>query len=229
MRASDTTVEGLIDSLRQRTKDKFKVGDRDLAGFGLKEPKVRVSVGGATVAIGGEAPIERARYVKVGETIHVAGTAVKRAADKPATGFVPRRLIPKDARISAIAHESFKLVRTTNTDDAAWSVTRSEVDPATDAAKTIASAWSGATAVDVRRRKNGDAPDPAIRVHLEGRDAPLKFMRLGTAGDTATGTANIAITRPDLPVRYIVTGPTAKRLFTLQASENADGGDTGKS
>jgi hypothetical protein len=230
MRASETTVEGLIDSLRQRSKDQFAVGDRDLAAFGLKDPKVRVTFGDTTVAIGGEAPIERARYAKVGETIHVASTGLARAADKPATGFVPRRLLPKDARISAIEHDAFKVVRATNTDDATWSVARSEVKPAEGAAKSLASAWSGATAVDVKRRHGGDAPEPAIRVHLEGRDAPLKFIRLGTAGDTATGEANVAVTRPDLPVRYLVTGPTAERLFTLdRTSDNTGGGSDQKS
>jgi len=221
MRASGSTVEAIIAKLRQRTKDQFKVGDRDLAGFGLTDPKLCVTVGGTSVAIGGEAPIERARYVKVGDTIHVANSGLARSADKAATGFVPRRLIPADAKIAKIDHDSFRVVRATNTEDATWSVARSETTPAEGAAKTLASAWSGATAADVKRRQGADASEPVIRVHLEGRDTPLEFIRLGKAADTATGKANVALTRPDVPVRYIVTKPTADRLFHLKARTTA--------
>ena len=216
MRANSTRVHALIQDLRQRGRDHFPVADRDLAGFGLQEPKVRVTLDGTTVAIGGKAPIKRARYVRVGDTIHLADGGILRTAQRGATDLAARRLLPADATLTAIAGPGFRIAK----GDDGWAVKTADQTPAKDAAKTLAQAWQSAQGLRLVRRE-GDGGDLEVdaRLALKGQDQPLRFTRLST--DTK---GEVAVTRPGLPVRYVISAGTADRLFTLKTEAEAESG-----
>lgn len=216
MRADGTRVHALIQALRERGRDHFPVGDRDLKGFGLTQPQVRVSLAGTTVAIGGEAPIKRARYVRVDDTIHLADRGILRTAQRGATELAARRLLPADATLTAIAGPGFRVAK----GDDGWAVENADQTPANDAAKTLAQAWQRAQGLRlVRREGDGGDLEADARLALKGRDQPLRFARLAT--DTK---GEVAVTRPGLPVRYVISAGTADRLFTLKTKAEAESG-----
>ncbi len=216
MRANGTRVHALVQDLRQRGRDHFPVADRDLAGFGLKEPQVRVSLDGTTVAIGGEAPIKRARYVRVGDTIHLADRGILRTAERGATELAARSLVPGDATMTAIEGPGFRVAK----GDDGWTVENADRKPAKEAAKALAQAWQSAQGLRlVRREGDGGDLEADARLALKGRDQPLRFARLAT--DTK---GEVAVTRPGLPVRYVISAGTADRLFTLKTKAEAESG-----
>jgi len=222
MRANGTRVHALIQDLRQRGRDHFPVAERDLAGFGLKQPKVRVSLDDTTVAIGGKAPIKRARYVRVDDTIHLADRGILRTAQRGATDLAARSLVPDGATITAIDGAGFRVAK----DADGWTVKQADRKPAKDAAKTLAQAWQSAQGLRlVRREGDGGDMKADARLALKGQDQPLRFTRLST--DTK---GEVAVTRPGLPVRYVISAATADRLFTLKTKAAAEsaGGSTGR-
>ncbi|MBK1667095.1 hypothetical protein CKO28_03420 [Rhodovibrio sodomensis] len=231
MPAESRQVETLLEGLRQRVKDHFPIGDRDLGAFGLKQPSLRIDVAGTTIALGDKVPTERAMYAKVGETIYTVDTGLMRRVDQPATGYVARNLVPTDAQITRIESDSFKVARDGDP-EANWRVIEKTGSVAKDAGKTLGRAWESAVASDVEGKQYTGDLQVDVRVYTASRDQPYRFARLGTEDD-----GNVAVTRPDLPVRYLVSEGMADRLFSLQkpqksqdASAKADQSDrTGSS
>lgn len=213
MRAETRKVESLLEGLRQRTQDHFAVGDRNLGEFGLKNPSIEVKVAGTTVGIGNKVPTERAMYARVGDTIYTVDTGLMRTVDQPATDYVASSLVPADAKITAIDGGTFKVVREAD-DGAKWAVTKKPGPVAKDAGKTLARAWKSAVASDIKPRNDNGEVKVDVRVHTQSRDTPYQFTRLKPAED-----GKVPVTRPGLPVRYLVSQGMADRLFGLQKPE----------
>ena len=210
MPAEVREVDSLLEALRQPVKDHFPVGDRDLATFGLKDPALKVDVAGNTIALGDKVPTERAMYAQVGETIYTVETGLMRKADRRATAYVKRNLVPKPARIVRIESDTFKVVRE-GKDEPKWRVQEKQGPVADGAGKTLARAWETAVASDVEKRQYTGELQVDARVHTAQRDEPYAFARVNQTED-----GKVAVTRPDLPVRYLVSAGMAERLFNLE-------------
>ncbi len=203
--ANEIRVRQLMDIAKSSSEASYPLKPEDLAKFELDKPKATLILGNATLIFGGSDPINMRRYVRVGDTLHLANDDFFHHLMASATDYVDKKLLPENAKVREIVVPGLKA---TLGQDGKWA---KEASPETKLdIPELATLWATARAIDVKRLEQ-PAKGDIVRIGLaEGN--PVEFVIVRKEPDPV-------LARPDLGLQYELTGETARQLLNLPKAE----------
>lgn len=205
--ANDHRVELLLKIPATASSASYPAVTGELARFGLAPAGTVLRLDDLTLEFGDSDPIQQQRYVKIGETLHLAEDNFHHHLTAPATDYVEKKLLPEDPDLRKIELPGLVLTRE---DGGKW---RSEPpqDPPNPLYELV-DAWKYARAYDVKRHEAKDAPSgESISVTL-GQGEPVEF-------GIVRRTPELVLLRADWGLEFHLSEETSKSLLTLKAPE----------
>ncbi len=207
--ANSFRVRSVLELLEAKASDGFPADEAGLERYGLAEPRVQVTFDGATtVSFGETAPLDRRRYVRLGDTIFLIGDNHFWQVAGDAGTFIDPQLLPADAAITRLALPDFTVER----GEDGWRLIPEPADYSADAVAALVENWRHARALQLHLQEPPSAESARIEVGLEGQGDPLVFL-LDEAGGEAL------FVRPDLGVAYQLPAATAEGLLQLPSPD----------
>lgn len=203
--AADFQVNSLLRLAEERPQRSYRAGELDLAQVGLADSQTSVRFNDILVRFGDTDPIDRLRYVALGDQIHLVSDLYHYLVVAPETSFLDRRLLPGDAQIQTIELPGHRLGRE---ESGAWRLEPEQPELATDDLQGWVEEWSRASALEVARAE-GQATGETLTVELaDGNRIPFQII---TRDDQQV------LLRTDLGLEYRLSPHSAERLLAPPA------------
>ncbi|MCB1733923.1 MAG: DUF4340 domain-containing protein [Gammaproteobacteria bacterium] len=172
VRADAERVRRLLGLLSQRSDVTYPLADVDPARLGLMPPRATLVVDGMPIGFGDSEPLNRRRYVRVDDRVHLLEDRYFYQLNSRAADFVSPNPLPSDSRIEMLRLPNLTLTRGAD----GWQV-EPAMDPEThsaDAPQMLVDAWQMASAAGVKAAQSGDS-DESIEIRLRGMAEPRRF------------------------------------------------------
>lgn len=204
--ANEFRVTSVLRIAQASSFARFPAGGRDLKQYELDAPAVKLTLNDQVLEFGGVNPLDRRRYVRIGDTIHLTGDDVYFRLTGDATGFVSTALWPDvTAPIEEITAPGLSI----RNDGGKWIVTPPIEGLSADDTNKFIDEWKHAQALQVSAYK-GLPGAQTVTVRFGGGTPAITFdIVSGETGDLILG-------RKDLGVQYELAPETRKRLLTLK-------------
>lgn len=204
--ASDFQVNALLATLQTEAMRSYPADGIDLAALGLKPPLATLALDDTEIKIGTTDALDKLRYLQVGDAIFLVTDRYQHLINADWPGFVSRKLLPADARISKLKLPQATLSPGTGNQ---WQKTPVTTPADTASLQTLIDNWQQASATYIRRYQpsgNGET----VAVTLSGNTATLTFH-------IVTRTPELVLARPDLGIQYHLQGDLDKALLATPA------------
>lgn len=207
--ANDIRIRQLLNIAKAESRVHYPLKPEELGKFELDKPKAVLNLGSFTLLFGGSEPIDKLRYVQVGNTLHLVADDFSHHLLAKATDYVDKKLLPEEAKLKELSLPglSAKL-----NDKGQWNL-----EPPGDAPamSELANTWQSARAIEVKRQE-GQARGDTIHIVLTNGQS-LEFVVMQREPD-------VLLVRPDWKLEYMVAVESGKRLLSLQKT-NAETDD----
>lgn len=205
--ANDHRVELLLKIPATPSSASYPAAAGELARFGLAPPNAVLRLDGLSLEFGDSDPIQQRRYVKVGDTLHLAEDNFQHHLTAPATDYVEKKLLPEDPDLRKIELPGLVLTRE---DGGKWRAEPAQASPGP--VYELVDAWKYARAYDVKRHEAKDAPSgETVRITL-AQGGPVEF-------GIVRRTPEQVLLRADWGLEFHLTEETSRSLLTLKAPE----------
>lgn len=183
-------------------RDRFPLGNADLNAFGLAPPMARLGYGDAlTIEVGGESPLGDARYLRIGETIHLIDNSFHFYLLGERERFIAPAPLPPGAKLVGIATEQWTLRQI----DGRWHSEPEHLIQSADQAVALFDSWRHAQALQLTLLDELETFDESIRLELEG-GRELRF-------DLQRGERHWRLIRTDARLEYLLDAEAAAKLI----------------
>jgi len=207
LRANEFRVTGVARAAQAPSNTRFPQAGRDLKQYELDAPKIKLTLDGQLIEFGGVNPLDRRRYARVGDTIHLVADDVFLRANGDAAGFVSTALLPEHAQeLTEIKLPQLTVQK--DKDSGKWSVIPPVASLSTDDIVKFVDEWRHAQALQVSAY-NGTPTGEHVTLAFSGTTAPLVFDLMSKDNDLILG-------RKDAGVMYQFTAEIKQRMFTLK-------------
>lgn len=213
--AAENRVEQLLKIPAVASEARYPLDAGQLEKFQLAPPTATLTLDKLTLEFGGSDPIQRQRYVKLGNTLHMAADSFYQHLTAAPTDYVEKKLLPDNAHIQSIELPGLKLSKNS---EGKWSA---EPPPAENAPLyEMAEAWKNARAFDVRNYTpaEGKAPPDKAKITLADGQS-VEFLIVQREPDAI-------LARTDWKLQFQVTEGIAKSLLALKKAEKAEKPET---
>ena len=172
--------------------------------FDVGEDAVQLTFNETTVLrFGGTDPLDGHRYVQTGEQVHLIPNRYQPLLEARREFWLSRRLLPQDARIVLLTLPDLTLRRD---NEGHWQPEPEDPELGTDELVALIQRWERSEALAVNRDTGTATGGAQVTVHLEGREAPVRFA-IRTDGEDRL------FLRPDLGLAYRLADQQARRLL----------------
>lgn len=207
-RADDSVITSLLDDIDESSAHHYPVKGLDLKQFGLKPPKLSLTLNNETLEFGSSDSLDHQRYIRNGDTVYLVNDTLFYRLQGDPLSMVSKRVLPKDAKITALDLPGIKLAQNSKGD---WQLTPANNKITSDQIQKLVDAWNNADAYNVKAA--GDAPVAGtVTVAIAGRDKPLKF-------EIEKNDSVLALVRPDIGVEYQLPANDRDDLLKLKPAE----------
>lgn len=205
--ANSARISTMLGLLQAHSYTRLPAEDAELYRFALQDPAVSITFNNTRIDFGDSSPLGETRYVRNDDNIHLVNDSLFQQLQAPASFFLDSRLLPADARITAI-HFPEHVLR--------WQEERWQLTPATeisaDRLARIINGWQQAQALSIREYQPAGATD---RIRIEFRQQPaLEFV-------IVTPPPQLVLARPDVGLQYHLGRDDAERLFLPATTDPA--------
>jgi hypothetical protein len=197
-------VRAILALLKATSVRSYPAEAIDLVGPGLDPPQASIMFNGTRVAIGGIEPIDKLRYIRTGETIHLVEDRYQHLLNAGFNNFVQRQLLPEGASIIALQLPGLALQLQ---DSVNWQLEPENLDAGADAINALVNNWLRASALYVRRMEPGEY-DSTISLTLKGENEPVVFTLISREPD-------LVLARPEWGIQYHLTADAGQELLAL--------------
>ena len=208
--ANAVRVDDLLQLAQADSLSRFPATGKDLVQYGLDKPVIRVRLNDTELLFGGVTPVDRQRYVKLGDTIHTINDRYLFDVSADAAAFVSRDLVPKDKTIVAVTLPDTGLTRD---DKGEWTMTPANKGMSQEAAQHFIEAWRDAQAVRVtaydKRPQQGE-----VVIQLDGDQPPLHYGIIERKPE-------LILARPDVDMQFYLAAEQADRLLDMDKATTA--------
>lgn len=188
-------VAMILQLLRAPVRGRYAVADVELARFGLDEPALTVRVNGQTLNLGDGEPVQRRRYVQLGDEVLLVDDLVFHQFNRRAEVMVDNRLLPGGGPVEAIEFGPLRL----SLDDAGrWSLqpeTEALAHLESDDLARMGRNWAEAQAPETLGWPAPDLDAPLIRIRQA--DGSTRLFYLLESNDY-----EVMLGNPDTALRY---------------------------
>jgi hypothetical protein len=209
--ANPDEIAGITELAEVQSKAHYPIKPgEDLTRFGLDKPGVTV-VFNDTVKLefGGTEPLNYQRYIRNGDTLHLAFDAYYLKLNANPTQFVAHNLLPGKPTITKLVLPTLSL--TAQGHD--WLAQPPVKQLSNDQVNALLENWTTATAINLLAYTPAGSPQQA-QVYLQGQDKPLVF-------DILHEEHAISLGRADLGLKYQFSEDVGKNLLQLPAKIEA--------
>lgn len=198
--ANDIRVRQLLEVAKSDTDAQYPLKSEDLPKYELDKPTATLLIGDQTIRFGGSDPIDMRRYVQVGDTLYLVRDDFSHHLSAGATDFIDKKLLPEDARITAIDVPG---TQARLSPEGKWTLQPAPADPAA-AATALLNAWQSARAIDVKR----------IDKPAQGEKARIGFADGSTTEFVIVKREpELVLARFDWGLQYEMVGEISKQLL----------------
>ena len=169
--ADKPAAQSLVDLLQAKSRGTVEGADGQAAKYGLKDPDWVIEAAGHTLALGGKHPIERQRFLRVGDTVHRVDSGAVRTIKTDWTAYVSRQLVPRDGKLTDIELPEVTLSKT---DEGEWKGNgKATMKPSE--AKAAVRTWRNRRAMGVDAASPPSSGKPTVTLHFANRD-PIRYV-----------------------------------------------------
>lgn len=204
--ANENRVEMLLKIPAATSTARYPVDQAQLDKFQLNPPAATLKLGEVTLDFGGSDPIQQQRYVKVGDTLHLAVDDFYHHLTATPADYVEKKLLPENANIQHIQLPGLQLSKDK---DGKWTA-----DPVQETAAPLyemADAWGKARAYDVQAYvppKDGKVPtETAVITLADGQR--IAFLIQQRQPDAI-------LVRPDWGLQFHLVESLSQQLLALK-------------
>lgn len=187
----------------------YAMDELDLARYGLSPGRAEVILDGEIhILFGDTNPLNRRRYVRVDDRVHLIDDKVFPVLQAPVASYVGPKLIPADAQLIALTLPGQRLMRS----DAGWALDPPRPDVSADDVQTLVDAWKHAEALwaNPLEQDDADAAAPVVTITLaDGRSLGFELRRTDS---------DLILLRRDLGLAYTLPADQAASLLELKPS-----------
>ena len=205
--ANDLQIRSLLAILQTPTARSYPADSLDLETLGLKPPQATIMLDDTRIDIGITDALDRLRYVQTGDSVFLVADNYQHLINTDWPGFVTRKLLPKDARLTRLQLPDMDL---TLTADDQWQLSGDAAAISPAALQTLASNWEQASAYYVRRYQQ-QVISETITLEFSNQTEPLTLS-------IVTHTPDLVLARPDLGIQYHLQAATGEALLAIPKS-----------
>lgn len=197
VRASRSRIESVLALPGSPSHGRIDAGKAGLETLGLAPPAMRVMLGERGFDFGGTDPIDRYRYVRSGDAVHLIDDRLFPQLNQPPAFFADTRLLEDTTEILRITYPDHVILRR----DVNWT-RRPAPLAAGPQPSDIVEHWRRARARQTLPYGGGQA---AGRVRIKTGTGKIEF-------DILAGEEGLLLARPGLGLQYRLTADTAAAL-----------------
>lgn len=205
--ANPVRIDNLLQLLQAESVTRFSATGRDLTQFGLDKPTLRLRLNDTELLFGGVTPVDRQRYVKLGDAIHLIADRYLFDLTADAAAYVSRDLVPHGKNIVAVELPDVKL---SHADKGEWTMTPADKGISQDAMQRLVNEWRDAQALRVapydKRSEQG-----AVVIRLDGEPQPLRYQVIARNPE-------LILARPEIGMQFYLGAEQAGRLLDMGKS-----------
>lgn len=206
--ANSVRVDDMLELLQTESLSRFPVADRNLSEYGLAKPAVKVRFNDTEILFGGLTPVDKQRYVKLGDTINLITDRYMFELTGDAAAWASRNLVPPGKQIVTLQLPDRKLSKN---DKGIWGETPAEKDVSPDALQTLVNEWSQVQALRVTTyEKHTDQGEVVIGIMDQSQ--PLRYRIIARKPE-------LILARPEIGMQFHVAAEQADRLLSVKSSK----------
>lgn len=201
-RLDDRLITQVVELPRAVSHARYPLSQTDAAELGLAPPRLRLRLDDIEYRFGAQEPIDRRRYVRLGDTVHLITDTLVHQLSATTTDWVSRRLLPEGAVITALELPGVTLSLDA---EGRWQQEPAGAEMEADTVNAFVDRWRHARAFSVSPYEpNRDLE--TVRVRLQSKPEPLVF-------ELIRGESAWFLQRPDLGLRYELEITSARQLL----------------
>jgi hypothetical protein len=204
--ADPVRVDRLLDFAQTRSESSFPA-TTGLARYELDPPRATLAFDDRRFEFGGSQPLSYHRYVRTGDTIHLALDTTYHHLIAPPTDYVDPKPVPAGAHIGAIRTPEFEVTQANGALRASVAGTDS------DAIARFIENWRQARAMTVRPLAEDEAgAQGGASVELRFDNQPVLTLTI------LKRDPELVLARRDFPVVYVFPAEAVKRLLAIDTA-----------
>lgn len=212
--ANDQAIKNWLASARETSSRAYPVKNLDLAQFGLKPPRLSLTLNNQRLDFGASDPIEHKRYIRRGDTIYLVNDVLFYQLQGDPLSFLSKRLLPRKSKIVGIELPNVEISQNKNGE---WQLTPPRPAVSSDQIQSLIDSWQHAQAFNVKAAEQAPAIGDVV-IRLAGREEPVTFQILKNE-------SLLVLTRPDLGVEYQLPANRRGDLLELGRVQRSDFSD----
>jgi len=206
-------VQGLLGVARAEAHRSYPVSAVKLKNLGLDPAKAVLRLDGTAFAFGDVDPVDRSRYLRVGDTVYLVDDIAWYFLSGGWTGLVRPGLLPPGAKPSRIELPGLTLAR--DPKDGGWREEGAAKQPESDRLVALAQNWQQAQAITLRAYHAAKSLG-TVRITTTADKVPLAFRITAYQPE-------LVLARPELGIEYHLSANAKARLLALPSEKQASG------
>jgi hypothetical protein len=202
--ASDFQIRSVLAILQAESARSYPADSLDLETLGLEPPLATLTLDDTQLKIGATEALDNLRYVQAGETVFLVADRYQHLINSDWPGFVARRLLPTQAKLSQLQLPEFTL--SMGTDDQ-WQLSPANAAVSAAALQTLITNWEQAAAYYVRHYQS-KATAGIITLKFSDNTEPLTLHIMAY-------TPELVLARPELGIQYHLQTDMKETLLAL--------------
>ena len=202
--AADFQVRALLRLLKATAEHSYPADTLDLAALGLDPPRVTLRIDDLNIQLGATDALERKRYVRIADTVHLIDDQYQHLVNGDWAGFVSGRLLATRGPITRLELPGMTLAYS---DEGRWQLQPAQPAVSADALQTLIDTWQAATALYVQADSDTESAE-SVTLYTRDNDEPVRLQLVSRAPD-------LILARPDWGIQYHLSSGMEAGLFTL--------------
>lgn len=202
--ASDFQIRSVLAILQAESARSYTADSLDLESLGLEPPLATLILDDTQLKIGATEALDNLRYIQAGDTVFLVTDRYQHLINSDWPGFVARRLLPAQAKLSRLQLPESTL--SLGTDDQ-WQLSPANAAVSAAALQTLIANWEQAAAYYVRHYQN-KATAGTIILEFSDNTEPLTLHIMAH-------TPELILARPELGIQYHLQADMKETLLAL--------------
>jgi hypothetical protein len=202
--AADFQVRALLRLPEATSLRSYPADSLELAALGLDPSRATVHINNLTVHYGTTDALERKRYVRIDDAIHLVDDQYQHLINAEWANFVSSRLLVTRGPITRLELPGMTLAYD---DDRHWQLDPEQATASADALQGLIDRWQTASALYVQAYSGSESAE-YVTLHTRDSGEPLRLQ-------VVSHTPELILARPEWGIQYHLTRDMEASLFTL--------------
>jgi len=202
--ANKIKVETLLALVEQESFAQYPLKDLDVKSYGLDIPRASIIFNDKErFDFGGTEPLNKRRYIRYNDNLHVINDYFYYQLMSPVTVFVDHKLLPQNDNITKLVLPGLSITLK----DGTWQLEPKTDGQSNEQANELIENWKLTHAMQISDY-DGKSAKQSAEVYLDNKDTPITFHIL-------IDNEHFFLARPDLGLKYEIARDKVNELLKL--------------